>query len=153
MMNTELDYTNLSLLLAYLAGPLGVAAWMVFLSNAVRNLRESDPQSLNPINQELARLVRTMRPLQLQVLVTVLALGIPSIAKVILVFVPVEALERAQSTFAFIAMLMAVYIVQQVWFQVTKVSTPPSGTIIATTTAQKSTVTIAPPVEANEGFG
>jgi hypothetical protein len=115
-------YTNLYELLLQLAGPIGAAAWMVMLSDAIRNMRNADLNGIPPIDGEIAKRVRALTPLQLQTLVVLLALGVPSLAALILAFVPAEMIEQAQPTFAFLSMLLVVYLGQRVWYQITKPS-------------------------------
>lgn len=113
-------YTDLYELLVYLAGPIGAAGWMMVLSNAIRNMRNGDLANMPPVDGKVAEWVRSLSPLSLHALVIVLSLGVPALAALALAFVPVETLARLQPTFAFIAMLLVVYMAQQVWFQITK---------------------------------
>lgn len=106
--------------LAWLAGPLGIAATMIYISNAMRNLLQGNLQRMSPSDQEIATWLRKQRPLKVQLIVTLLTLGIPSIAYAVITFVPTEWLEWAQPHFAFLAMLLSIYIAQQVWYQITK---------------------------------
>jgi hypothetical protein len=115
-----MDFTQLTAVLVWLAGPSGAAAWMVFLSNAVRNLREGDPNNMDEYQKGLAGLVRNMTPLALQTVVTVLAIGVPIAAAGVLAVIPAETLAAIQGTYSFIATLFIVYLAQQVWFQITK---------------------------------
>jgi hypothetical protein len=149
----EIDFTQLMVTLAFLAGPAGAAAWMVFLSNAIRNLREIDPNETNPYKKGLAGLIQQMSPFALQTFVTVLSLGVPALATVILAVVPVEVLEQLQAFYGPAAALFIIYLGQQIWFQVTKGKpAAPAASVVTETSpdgAQKTTAqaggTIADP--------
>lgn len=136
-MNANL--TDLNQWLVYLSGPIGAGVWMLMVSNAIRNLREQKPSELNPDNG-IAVWIRGLSPFNLLVFSFLVSVGIPAIAALVLALVPPELLAKAQPTFAVIAMLLGLYIGQQIWF---KTYAPP-GTITATTTGTKASVTVTP---------
>lgn len=135
-------FTDLYKLLVFLSGPIGAFTWMLFLSNAIRNLREEDTSRLDPASAELAVWVRNLRPLKLLVLSFLLSVGVPGLAALVIGLVPPELIARFQPVFAVIAMLLLMYIGQQIWYRTTRTSTN-SGLITATTTGSKSTVTVS----------
>lgn len=127
---SEIDPTQLMVVLAWLAGPAGALAWMVFLSNMIRNWRSGDVSQMDPYSSGVAGWIRRLTPVQLQTLVTLLAFAVPSIAAGILKLVPPERLAAAQEVYSFIAMLFILYLGQQIWFQITKekvIELPPAA--------------------------
>lgn len=140
------DISNLTLseFLAYLAGPLGIAAFMLYLSNAVRNLLQGNLARMSPSDQEIAIWLRGLRPLKVQAIVTAIALGVPILAHTALTFVPADVLERLQPTFAFITKLLAIYLLQQVWYQITK--QPEAGELPAAA-EQVPPITVHAPIQ------
>lgn len=127
---TEIDFTQLMVLLAWLAGPAGAMAWMVFLSNMVRNWRTGDVSQMDPYSSGVAGWIRRLTSVQLQTLVTVMAFAVPSIAAGILKLVPADKLAAAQEYWSFFAMLFLLYLGQQIWFQITKekvIELPPAA--------------------------
>lgn len=114
-------FTQLSDLLAWLAGPLGIAAWMLYFSNWVRNVK--DPQAeLSPFEAKVSTYLNKLTPLGLQAFVLVGSLILPVIAKIILAFVPQETLVQLQPIWEFIALLCIGYFGQQVSFRRAKLS-------------------------------
>lgn len=141
----EIDFTQLVVVLAWLAGPAGMTAWMVFLSNAIRNLREGDQAQMDEYSKGIAGWIRSLTPLALQTLVTGLAFGVPIVAGLILNAIPAEALAAVQSTYSFIATLFIIYLGQQVWFQVTKPKPQPVASVsteVSASGAQKTTAQV-----------
>jgi hypothetical protein len=116
--------TDLQLIdaLTKMAGPAGAVAWMVLLSNAIRNYRSGDLELMTPADQEMARWLRTFSLLQIQFLMIVLSGLVPTAAALVLWLVPRETLLALQPTFAFCSMLFMAFLGQQIWFQVTKFS-------------------------------
>lgn len=106
---------NLLEMLPFLASAAGISAWMLIVSNTVRNWRES-PDDQSPI----AIWIRGLTSFALTLLVFAVDVSVPLAAYVVLNTVPVEVLESLQPHFAFAFILITAFLAQQGWFQVTK---------------------------------
>jgi hypothetical protein len=114
-------FSNLGELLAWLAGPLGVAAWMMYFSKWVRNIKDPTVE-LPPFQAKISTYLNNMTPFGLQAFVLVGSLIVPIIAKVILTFVPQDTLAQLQPVWEFIALLCIGYFSQQVAFRRAKMT-------------------------------
>lgn len=145
-MNTPVDFTNLMLVLVWLADKAGAAMWMITWSTLLRNIRNNDAKTLSfppfrwlkewmedpdhparkgPDSSFMLNLIGCFAP--------------PLVAYVVLQFVPVEWLVAAQPVFAFLVGMILVYIMNQVWYQFTKEGT--DGSVIAQSILQTGPVT------------
>lgn len=125
MTNTTL--TDLTSILTSLAGPAGMLAWMVAVSNWFRNATET--------REDGTKLV-TLSGTWLQVVVAAASIIPPAAAFLILTLVPADALTQLTPYYRFAATLFLTYLGQQVWFAFTKPNT--------TTTVQVSTPAATP---------
>jgi hypothetical protein len=127
-MTTVIDFTQLVILLAWLAGPMGMMAWMMAWTNWLRNVRTGDPASLSPLEVGFREWLETgwrKSPLFIQVLHAFVAAFVPALAFVIITFVPEETLLLMQPYYAFLALVFLSYIGSQAWYQLTKTNAHP----------------------------
>lgn len=142
-MNTPAEFTNLILLLHWLAGPLGITSWMNYYSNLLRNLHEAnlkDPNlKLTPWGKKAAAFLQKLSPEVMQLVHAGGSLLVPAIAIAILEFVPPERLSAIQPYYATFSMLFIAYLASQVWYLWTKSGT--DGSVIAQSILQTGPVT------------
>lgn len=117
---SAIDITNLAVLLTFLVGPVGMAAWAIYFSNLFRSLRTNPIEKITPLARRLAGWLRQRSPETTQLLHLLGALGVPGLAKVIVDVVPPETLAFLQPHYAFITLLILTYIGGQFWFLATK---------------------------------
>lgn len=148
-MNTPVDFANLVLTLAWLAGPAGITAWMIYYSNLLRNLHEVDLQDpnlkLSPLGKRAAAWLQKRAPEVMQIIHGVGSFLLPGLAMIILEFVPPEWLVRAQPYYASLTMLFVAYLGSQVWYLWTKRSS--GGPVIAQSILQTGPVTNSGPLD------
>src|SRR3990167_8191319 len=115
-----IDFTNLNAVLNWLAGAAGAAAWMIFLSNLVRNLvgGSFDPTT-QPLPYKLAVWLGGMAALTRQLVVAIGSFIVPIGAKAILM-VSLHQPLTVEGVWGFGAMLALCYLGQQQWFKNTK---------------------------------
>lgn len=106
---------NLRELLPYLAGGTGMAVWMLFVSNTLKNWRQS-PDDMGKV----AQWIRGLTSFQLLLLVGVASGSLPIAAYVTNQTVSPEFLDMLQPHFAFLVLLCTVFLAQQGVYQVTK---------------------------------
>ncbi len=117
------DFTQLVVLLAWLAQPAGMFAWMLAWTNWLRNVRLGDPDLLSPLEIGFREWLETgwrKSPLFIQLFHAVIAALVPAIAFGITSFVPPETLLRLQPYFAFLGMIYLSYVGSQAWYLLTK---------------------------------
>lgn len=101
------DFTSLMATLVWLAGPAGIVAWLLFVSDTVRNWRE-DGELTN------------FTPLGLQLSVAAASFLVPAVAYGILLLVPPATIETLQPFYSFVATFFLAYIGQKIWFRFNK---------------------------------
>lgn len=129
-----MDITNLVAVLTYLAGPAGVLAWFVYVSNWFRNAVEKG--------------IVTLDGWRLQLLVAAVSFLPPVLAFVILAVVPTETLEKFSPYYQFVATLCLAYLGQQAWFAVTKPKTSTTVQVSVPAGLPATAETVAQPSQA-----
>jgi hypothetical protein len=117
------DFTQLVVLLAWLAQPAGMFAWMMAWTNWLRNVRTGDPVLLSPLELSFRDWLETgwrKSPLFVQLFHAFIAAFVPALAFVITSAVPEDTLLRLQPYFAFLGMIYLSYVGSQAWYQLTK---------------------------------
>lgn len=107
---------NLSELLPYLVSGAGIAAWLLFVSNVVRNWRDPDSTDYSPV----AEWIRSLTSFQMSVLIHVANVSVPLLAYVINLAVPADVIASLQPHFAFVATLLMLILAQQGYYVGTK---------------------------------
>lgn len=103
----NVNLTDLGAVLAYLAGPVGIVAWMVYVSNWFRNATEDKGDG-----SQLIKLTGW----RLQLLIFAVSALPPTAAFLILAYVPPEVITMLSPSYQFFATLFIAYLAQQVWF-------------------------------------
>lgn len=99
------DFTNLYATLSYLVGPAGVAAWMLFVSDLVRNwVTEGKLTKFSALGKAS--------------LTAGLSFGLPGLAYAAILLIPKETFDTIQPHYGFIASMFLAYLVQQGYFYV-----------------------------------
>lgn len=101
------DLTNLGAVLALLAGPAGIVAWMVYVSNWFRNAAEVKPDG--------SQLIKWSSWVT-QLITAAVSFSLPIAAFLILKFVPAETLEAIAPYYQFLASVFLAYLGQQLWY-------------------------------------
>lgn len=127
-MTTVIDFTQLVIVLAWLAGPMGMLAWMMGWTNWLRNVRTADPKRLSPLEVSFRAWLESgwrKSPLFVQVFHAFIAALVPALAFAITTFVPEKTILMLQPYYAFLALLYISYIGSQAWYQLTKANAQP----------------------------
>lgn len=117
----NIDFTNLKTLLEWLAGPVGMAWWMMFASDLIRNLRyDAHSPTDEPLAYKLSTWLNARKPGTLQVLVTVFSLVPPTLAYIALGLLTEETYLLLQPYFSYVALAFSTLLAQKVWYNATK---------------------------------
>lgn len=115
----EIDLTNLVVTLQWLAGPAGIVAWMLFVSNLFRNLRDNDfDEIVAPLAAKLSEWLFLLTPMAYQAVVFVSSIAGPVVAVIVINVLPDQTIVLIQPYYQFVAMLFMSYIGQQIWYRV-----------------------------------
>lgn len=143
---SQVDYNKLADILAWLAGPAGMVAWVMYWSQFLKNVRDNEPDSLSWVG----RLLRTYldkgpkSPGAVQLLHLIVAFIVPVTARLITSFAPADILLSLQPVYAFLAMFYLAYTASQVWYQATKTQPPSAPAVIQNITNEAPTTSGAP---------
>lgn len=101
----RLNPTDLYETLSFLVGPAGIGAWMLFISDYIRN-------------RTLKGKYDTWTPFQLQAYTAGLSFGVPILAYVLFSIIPQNLYEVLQPHYGFAATCFIAYVTQQGYFWV-----------------------------------
>lgn len=127
------DYTQLTSVLAWLAGPAGMLAWLIAWSNFLKSVRENEPEELSALGQWLRAYLdkgANNTPAAVQFLHLVGSLIVPALAALVTSLVPAEFILSLQPTYAWLAMFYLAYVGSQVWYEFTKAKSPTAPAVV-----------------------
>lgn len=133
---SAIDFTNLAVTLAFLAGPVGIGAWAIYWSSLFRGLRTSPTDKIVPLMRRFAVWVRAQSDETAQFVHVVGAVGVPGVAYVIILIVPPATLDWLQPHYAFITLVILSYIGGQFWYLATKEEPAPTASATANVSPQ-----------------
>lgn len=101
----EFNITNLYDTLNFLVGPAGIAAWMLFASDLIRN-------------RTTAGAFASWSSLGIQLFTAGLSFGVPALAYILFAVIPPDLYAVIQPHYGFVASCFVAYITQQGYFWV-----------------------------------